>query len=63
MEEKLGRPLQKGEEVHHLNADRADNRPENLELWTRSQPAGGRVTDKIEWATALLSQYAPERLK
>lgn len=62
MEATLGRYLLPGEEVHHLNADRADNRPENLELWNRSQPAGARVSDQIAWATKILAQYAPQRL-
>lgn len=62
MESVLGRYLEPGEEVHHKNADRADNRPENLELWNRSQPAGARVSDQVAWALEILRRYQPESL-
>lgn len=58
MSEILGRPLCDGENVHHINGVRDDNRPENLELWVISQPAGQRPADLVAWAYEILERYA-----
>jgi len=58
MEQRLGRKLFPDETVHHINGDRADNRPDNLELWSKSQPHGQRVTDILAWAREILARYA-----
>lgn len=59
MEDHIGRPLIPGETIHHRNGDRADNRIENLELWSKSQPAGQRVADKLAWAQEIVTLYGP----
>jgi hypothetical protein len=49
MEQMLGRKMKDFETVHHKNGRRADNRPENLELWVKAQPAGQRAVDLAAW--------------
>jgi len=63
MERLLGRSLEPFENVHHKNGVRTDNRPENLELWTKPQPNGQRPEDLVAWVVYHYADLVDAELK
>ncbi len=63
MQQMLGRLLLRRETVHHINGDRLDNRPENLELWVSAHGKGQRVVDLIDFVVSTYPQLVEERIK
>lgn len=48
MESVLGRPIEKDEVVHHINEDKHDNRPENLQVMNDSEHRAHEISKTVQ---------------
>lgn len=63
MQQHLGRPLLKTEQVHHRDGNRTNNAIENLELKTTAHGPGITIPDTLKAAKETLKLYGRKRTK